>query len=110
MVLKSLTVSALTLASLAPGIYSAPQERAHAQPAVYYGDTARGVELTPIVAHRRYHRRHSKRRTIVRIGSGAAGGAAIGALAGGGPGAAIGAIAGAGAGAVYDQHERNKGH
>jgi len=50
------------------------------------------------------------RRTIRRVGIGAAGGAAIGAIAGGGPGAAIGAIAGAGAGVVYDAHERHHGN
>lgn len=110
MLIKTLTVSALTLASLGPAMFAAPRESANVQPAVYYADISRGVELTPVVTHRRYHRRHSKRRTALRIGAGAAGGAAIGAIAGGGPGAAIGAIAGAGAGAIYDQHERNKGH
>jgi outer membrane lipoprotein SlyB len=79
--------------------------------------------VTPSVAatyHRRYthhyqtraryirHRRHMK--TAKRIGIGAAGGAAIGALAGGGKGAGIGAIAGAGAGALYDNHEKHRGH
>lgn len=64
-------------------------------------------------SHRRYrarrhyaaHRRHV--RTARRVGVGAAGGAAIGALAGGGKGAAIGAAAGAGA--LYDQHKRAEG-
>ena len=54
------------------------------------------------------HKRHMK--TAKRVGVGAAGGAAIGALAGGGKGAGIGAIAGAGAGALYDRHEKHKGH
>ena len=54
------------------------------------------------------HRRHM--RTAKRVGIGAAGGAAIGALAGGGKGAGIGAIAGAGAGALYDSHEKHRGH
>jgi outer membrane lipoprotein SlyB len=53
------------------------------------------------------HRRHV--RTAKRVGVGAAGGAAIGALAGGGKGAGIGAIAGAGAGALYDNHEKHRG-
>ena len=53
------------------------------------------------------HRRHV--RTARRVGVGAAGGAAIGALAGGGKGGAIGAIAGAGAGALYDSHKRAHG-
>jgi uncharacterized protein YcfJ len=60
-------------------------------------------------SHRRYvqHKRHVK--TAKRVGIGAAGGAAIGALAGGGKGAAIGALAGGGAGAIYDHHEKRKG-
>ena len=48
-------------------------------------------------------------KTVKRVGIGAAGGAAIGALAGGGKGAGIGAIAGAGAGALYDAHEKHRG-
>jgi Glycine zipper len=52
------------------------------------------------------HKRHMK--TAKRVGVGAAGGAAIGALAGGGKGAGIGAIAGAGAGALYDAHKKHK--
>ena len=54
------------------------------------------------------HKRHVN--TAKRVGIGAAGGAAIGALAGGGKGAGIGAIAGAGAGALYDAHEKHQGH
>jgi outer membrane lipoprotein SlyB len=58
---------------------------------------------------RRYikHRRHVQ--TAKRVGIGAAGGAAIGALAGGGKGAGIGALAGAGAGALYDIHKKHQG-
>ncbi|SPF53393.1 membrane hypothetical protein [Candidatus Sulfopaludibacter sp. SbA4] len=52
------------------------------------------------------HKRHM--RTARRIGIGAAGGAAIGALAAGGKGAGIGAIAGAGAGALYDRYKRHQ--
>ena len=64
--------------------------------------------------YHRYHRtvysgHHHIRKTVKRVGIGAAGGAAIGAIAGGGPGAAIGAIAGGGAGAIYDHHEKTKG-
>ena len=61
------------------------------------------------VSHRRAikHKRHV--RTARRVGIGAAGGAAIGALAGGGKGAAIGGIAGAGAGALYDNHKKDRG-
>ena len=47
--------------------------------------------------------------TAKRVGIGTAGGAAIGALAGGGKGAAIGGIAGAGAGVLYDSHQKNRG-
>jgi hypothetical protein len=65
-----------------------------------------------MVRHRTYaqevrHRRHM--RTAKRVGVGAAGGAAIGAIAGGGKGAGIGALAGAGAGALYDRHKRHHG-
>jgi hypothetical protein len=54
------------------------------------------------------HRRHMK--TVKRVGIGAAGGAAVGALAGGGKGAGIGALVGAGAGALYDRHQKHHGH
>lgn len=53
------------------------------------------------------HKRHVN--TAKRVGIGAAGGAAIGALAGGGKGAAIGGIAGAGAGVLYDNHQKHRG-
>jgi hypothetical protein len=74
----------------------------------------------PGIAAVRYHHHHSSYRrrirhkrhvnTARRVGIGAAGGAAIGALAGGGKGAGIGAIAGAGAGALYDAHRKHEGH
>jgi len=75
------------------------------------------VSVTPALAvtyqqprhHTVYRGRHHIRKTVKRVGVGAAGGAAIGALAGGGPGAAIGAVAGGGAGALYDHHEKTKG-
>jgi outer membrane lipoprotein SlyB len=69
------------------------------------------VRRTPSRAARaRYirHKRHMK--TIKRVGIGTVGGAAIGALAGGGKGAGIGALAGAGAGALYDSHQKHHGH
>ena len=53
------------------------------------------------------HKRHVN--TAKRVGIGAAGGAASGALAGGGKGAAIGGIAGAGAGVLYDNHQKTRG-
>ena len=52
---------------------------------------------------------HKRHKTAKRVGVGAVGGAAIGALAGGGKGAAIGAGAGAGAGWLYDKHKKHKG-
>ena len=57
----------------------------------------------------RYLRHKRRMKTAKRVGIGAAGGAAIGALAGGGKGAAIGGIAGAGAGVLYDTHQKNRG-
>jgi hypothetical protein len=87
---RLITVCALGLASLIPAAVPAN--------AAYY--------------HHRYannHERHPVRKTIKRVGIGAAGGAAAGALIGGGPGAAIGAVAGGGAGAIYDHHEKKIG-
>jgi hypothetical protein len=54
------------------------------------------------------HKRHMK--TAKRVGIGAAGGAAIGALAAGGKGAAMGGIAGAGAGVLYDTYMKHHRH
>ena len=60
-------------------------------------------------SHRRraYERRRAHRKTVKRVGVGAAGGAVIGALAGGGKGAGIGAIVGGGAGYLYDRHKKH---
>jgi uncharacterized protein YcfJ len=99
MVFKSLTVPALTIASVVSGIASAEEIRTNNQP-----------QITPVAVHRYPdHRRHTKRNSAVRIGGGAAGGAAVGGLAGGKKGAGIGAAAGAGAGALYDRHKRHEG-
>jgi hypothetical protein len=57
-------------------------------------------------APRRHHGR-SKKHSIEIVAGTAAAGAAIGAIAGGGPGAAIGAISGGGAGFVYDRLTHN---
>jgi hypothetical protein len=66
------------------------------------------------VTHSRAYRRHIRHKrhvnTARRVGIGAAGGAAIGALAGGGKGSGVGAIAGAGVGALYDAHKKHTGH
>jgi len=76
-----------------------------------FGTAAPGVAATSRARVRRAqairHKRHKK--TVKRVGIGAAGGAAVGALAGGGKGAGIGAIAGAGAGALYDNHQKHRG-
>jgi outer membrane lipoprotein SlyB len=76
---------------------------------------AASADTTYTNPHHRYHRtvyrgHHHIRRTVRRVAVGAAGGAAIGAVAGGGPGAAIGAVAGGTAGAIYDHHEKTKGN
>ena len=59
--------------------------------------------------HTVYRGHHHIRKTVKRVGIGAAGGAAAGALIGGGPGAAVGAVAGGTAGAIYDHHEKSHG-
>lgn len=51
------------------------------------------------------HRRHMK--TAKRVGVGAVGGAAVGAITGH---PLAGAAVGAGAGAVYDRHKKRHGH
>jgi outer membrane lipoprotein SlyB len=107
---KFITVALLSIASLLPAGAATASENALVRPAVY--SSADHAQVTPVVARRTYYqrRRHrARRKTIKRVGIGAAGGAAIGAIAGGGPGAAIGAIAGGGAGALYDSHEKHKG-
>jgi len=76
------------------------------------GTAEASMAATRRTSHRHHratakHRRHVA--TARRVGVGAAGGAAIGALAGGGKGAAIGGIAGAGAGALYDSHKKSQG-
>ncbi len=106
---KLLAVSVLSIGSLLP-LVAAPVETPVLQPAVY-SSTSDHVKVSPVVYRRStyYRRRHARRKTIKRVGIGAAGGAAIGAIAGGGPGAAIGAIASGGAGALYDAHEKHHG-
>jgi hypothetical protein len=71
------------------------------------------VTLNAATTQHRYHRYYSRqrahRKTVKRVGIGAAGGAVVGALAGGGKGAGIGAAAGAGAGYLYDRHKKHEG-
>ncbi len=57
-------------------------------------------------AHYYRHRRHMK--TVKRVGIGAAGGAAVGALVGGGEGAAVGALAGGAGGYLWDRHKKHE--
>jgi len=70
--------------------------------------------IAPPVVHAATYRYHSyrsraHRKTLKRVGIGAAGGAVIGALAGGGKGAGIGALVGGGAGYLYDRHKKHQG-
>jgi hypothetical protein len=88
---RSLATAVLAVFSFAPSASAVVQRRHH-----YHHHTV-------------YRGRHHILKTVERVGLGAAGGAAIGAIAGGGPGAAIGAIVGGSAGAIYDHHEKTKG-
>ena len=64
-----------------------------------------------VYRHRRHYYSYSRHRahvrTAKRVGIGAAGGAVVGALAGGGKGAGIGALAGGATGYIYDRYKRN---
>jgi outer membrane lipoprotein SlyB len=51
----------------------------------------------------------STKKSVAIVAGGAATGAAIGAMAGGGKGAAIGAISGGAAGLIYDRMTKNNG-
>jgi hypothetical protein len=93
---------------------------ASAEPEPVALTSAASMEPARVAPQRRYYRstgtRH--RRVYVKkrpfkhsaaiVGGAAAGGALIGALAGGGKGAAIGALAGGGGGLVYDRLTHKK--
>jgi uncharacterized membrane protein len=107
--LRALIIPALTIGSFMPAV--AGENYTPVTSAVYHpGFEHQTATVTRVDDHysdrRRRHRRHQAAK---RIGLGAAGGAAVGALAGGGKGAAIGGAAGAGAGALYNKHQQDKG-
>jgi len=85
-------------ASMAPAYASAPEPVPYRR---YYRDS-RGRRRYVVVRRRPFS--HS----AAIVGGSAAGGALIGALAGGGKGAAIGALAGGGGGLVYDRLTHKK--
>ena len=83
---------------------SVPDEhRTYGNPRRVYNNNY--VERTTV--YDRHHPRSTKKSVAIVAGS-AAGGAAIGALAGGGKGAGIGALAGGGAGFIYDRLTHNR--
>jgi hypothetical protein len=53
--------------------------------------------------------KRSTKKSVAIVAGGAAAGAAIGAMAGGGKGAAIGAVSGGAAGLIYDRITKNNG-
>lgn len=88
---------------------------AQAQPPIRYAmaNNNTNVRYEPVVRRRvagpRYVvKRRSKAKSAAIVGGSAAGGAAIGALAGGGKGAVIGALVGGGGGLIYDRKTHKK--
>jgi outer membrane lipoprotein SlyB len=71
---------------------------------------AAGVQRRHTVYRRQtvYVRHRPMKHQVAIVGGSAAGGALIGALAGGGKGALIGGAIGAGGGAIYNQATKNK--
>jgi hypothetical protein len=106
--LGTFPITATPAQNAVPYRYAVPNPSSQSQ----YGD----------VAYRRRYRRgryarsnsryvvkeRSKGKSAAIIGGSAAGGAAIGALAGGGKGAAIGALVGGGGGLIYDRKTHKK--
>ena len=86
------------------------QESVSQDSAVQYDSAGPYTGEVRTSAPRYYRARHhgrSKKHSIEIVAGSAAAGAAIGAIAGGGPGAAIGAISGGGAGFIYDRLTHN---
>ena len=106
--LRALIIPALTIASFVPAV--AGESYTPVTSAVYHPCLDHQTGAITRVDYRYSHRRrrHRHHKAAKRIGLGAAGGAAIGAVAGGGKGALIGGAAGAGAGALYNKHEEDK--
>jgi len=108
--LRALIIPVLTIAGFIPAAVG-QESLISVAPAIYHPSLEHQSNLVKVDYRysTRRHRRHRRRKAVKRIGIGAAGGAAIGALAGGGKGALIGGAAGAGAGALYNKHENDKG-
>jgi uncharacterized protein YcfJ len=93
----------------APAAEPAPApETANAEPTANAERTAEPAPVRETRSPRVVVRKRPLRNSAAIVGGGAAGGALIGALAGGGKGAAIGAVAGGASGLVYDRltHEK----
>jgi len=114
MKIKTMVASAVLVATLGGDvpIASAAPQAVRLEPAL----ATEQPHYVQVVRRRRYRRqrpvyvvrRRSHKKSAAIIGGSALGGAAIGALAGGGKGAAIGALAGGGAGLVYDRATHKK--
>ena len=106
----SLPATALAYQAPAAAVRAEPQPRASAPATARVQRTARQAPATyrdsePV----RVKETRSKKKSVAIVAGGAATGAAIGAMAGGGKGAAIGAISGGAAGLIYDRMTKNKG-